>query len=78
MSAEQDDLTKRLEHVYATESSALDPEWRTVVAALLGDEAKPGTMTLEEYTELYNVTLDAGAYRREFPADAPFTHLPTN
>ena len=35
-------------------------------------------MQLKEYAELYNIPLDAEAYRREFPEDEPFTHPPTD
>jgi hypothetical protein len=33
-------------------------------------------MTLKDYAELYRITLDPEAYRREFPDDAPFTYPP--
>ena len=46
------------------------PEWLEAWAA---EESKPGPMQLKEYAELYNIPLDADAYRREFPEDAPFT-----
>ena len=72
MTTEQDDVTERLNQVYATESSALDPEWMALVAAVLIDEGKPGLMTLDEYAELYNIPLEAEDYRREFPEDEPF------
>lgn len=78
MTAEQNDVTERLNQVYATESSELDPAWKAVVAALLADEGWADSMTLKDYTELHNITLDADAYRREFPEDEPFTHPPTD
>jgi hypothetical protein len=78
MSTGQEGVTERLNQVYATESSALDPAWMALMAAVLIDEAKPGLMPLDEYAELYNIPLDADAYRREFPEDAPFTHPPTD
>lgn len=78
MSTEQDNVTERLNQVYATESSALDPAWIAVTAALLSDENWSGPTTLKEYTELYDIPLDADAYRREFPEDEPFTHPPTD
>jgi hypothetical protein len=78
MTTEQDDVTQRLNQVYATESSTLDPAWMALVAAVLIDEDKPGFMLLDEYAELYNIPLDAETYRREFPEDEPFTHPPTD
>ena len=48
------------------------PEWLEAWAAEL-DES--GDMALEDYARLYNLTLDAETYRREFPQDAPFTAL---
>jgi hypothetical protein len=41
-------------------------------------EERAGFMTLKEYAELYNIQLDAEAYRREFPEDEPFTRPPTD
>ena len=76
MTTEQNDVTEQLNQVYATESSTLDPALMKAVAALLADEEKPGSMALNDYTELYNIKLDAEVYRREFPEDAPFTHPP--
>jgi hypothetical protein len=35
-------------------------------------------MTLKDHTEPHNITLDAAAYRREFPEDEPFTHPPVD
>jgi hypothetical protein len=52
---------------------AAAPEWLEAWAA---EESKPGPMQLKEYAELYDIPLDADAYRREFPEDAPFTHPP--
>ena len=78
LTTEQDDVTERLNQVYATESSALDPAWMAVVAALLADEGWPGFTTLKDYAELYNIPLDAEAYRREFPENEPFAHPPTD
>ena len=75
---ESNNVTERLNQVYATESSELDPAWKAVVAALLADEDWTGSMTLKDYGELHNLPLDADAYRREFPEDAPFTHPPVN
>ena len=46
-------------------------EW---LEALAAEEDRPGQMTLREYAAMYNITLDADAYRREFPEDEPFTH----
>jgi hypothetical protein len=74
MTTGQDDVTERLNQVYATESSALDPALMKAVAALLADEAKSGSTTLKDYAETYNITLDPDAYRREFPEDEPFSH----
>jgi hypothetical protein len=74
MTTEQDNVTERRNQVYTTESSALDPAWMALMAAVLIDEDKPGLMPLDEYAELYNIPLDAETYRREFPEDAPFTH----
>jgi hypothetical protein len=31
-------------------------------------------MTIHEYAEQYEIDMDADAYRREFPEDAPFTY----
>ena len=49
------------------------PEWLEVWAA---EEEHAGDMTLKDYAELYRITLDPEAYRREFPDDAPFTYPP--
>jgi hypothetical protein len=78
MTAERNDITERLNQVYATESSELDPAWKVVVAALLADEDWADSMTVKDYTELHTITLDADAYRCEFPEDEPFTHPPIN
>jgi uncharacterized membrane-anchored protein len=78
MNTGQNDVTERLNQVYATESSKLDPAWKAVVANLLADEDWADSMTLKDHTELHNITLNAAAYRREFPEDEPFTHPPTD
>lgn len=46
-------------------------EWLEMLAA---EEGRTGEMTLHDYVEQYAIDLDADAYRREFPEDAPFTH----
>jgi len=51
------------------------PEW---LEALAAEEARSGDMALRDYAELYTITLDAEAYRREFPEDAPFTQPPAD
>jgi hypothetical protein len=71
-------VTERLNQVYATESSELDPAWKAVVAALLADEDWARSMTLKDYGELHNIPLEAKPYRGEFPEDAPFTYLLTD
>jgi hypothetical protein len=78
MTTEQNDVTERLNQVYATEASELDPAWRAVVAALLADEDWADSMTLKDDAELHSLPLNALAYRREFPEDVPFTHPPTD
>ncbi|MBI5566923.1 MAG: hypothetical protein HY870_18640 [Chloroflexi bacterium] len=50
-------------------------EW---LEALAAEEGRSGEMTLHEYAEQYEIDLDAEAYRREFPEDAPFTYPPKN
>jgi hypothetical protein len=74
MTTERNDVTERLNQVYATESSVLDPAWMALMASVLIDEDKPGSVPPDEYAALYNIPIDADAYRREFPEDEPFTH----
>ncbi len=64
---QQDDVTERLNQVYATESSALDPEWMMLATRMLIDADKPNLMPL-----------DAETYPREFLEDEPFTHPSTD
>ena len=78
MTTEQNDVTERLNQVYAAESSALDPMLRKAQLALLADEEQFGSVTLMDYAELYDFPLGADAYRREFPEDEAFTHPPTD
>lgn len=72
MTTVQNDVTERLNQVYATESSELDPALKAAVAALLTNEDWAGSI----YGELHNLPVDATAYRRECPEDEPFTHPP--
>jgi len=51
------------------------PEW---LEALAAEEERPGDMPLDEYARLYNIPLDAEAYLREFPEDAPYTAPPAD
>ncbi len=78
MTAKHDDVTERLNQIYATESSALDPEWMALATRILLDADRPDLMPLKDYAELYNIPLDADTYRREFPEDEPFAHPPTD
>jgi hypothetical protein len=48
-----------------------DRKW---LEALAAEEGRAGEMTLHEYAEQYEIDLEADAYRREFPEDAPFTY----
>ena len=50
---------------------ALDPTSKT-------DGTDFGPVTLKDYAESHGITLNADAYRREFPEDAPFTYPPKN
>jgi hypothetical protein len=54
-------VTERLNQVYATESSALDPALLVLAMKVLTEAEKPGLMPLEDYAELYDNSLDAEA-----------------
>ena len=51
------------------------PEWMEVLDI---EEGKSGDIRLEDYARLYGITLDAEAYLREFPDDAPYTTPPSD
>lgn len=61
VTTERNDVTERLNQVYATESSALDPALLVLAMKVLTEAEKPGLMPLEDYAELYDNSLDAEA-----------------
>ena len=51
------------------------PEW---MEALDIEENEPGDMRLEDYANLYGLSVDTEAYLREFPEDAPYSVPPSD